>query len=401
MKRINLIFVIALVFSAAFIFSAGAGDAFIPSEEFEALETTEIKLVNEAGDSPVTLNSGEKLTASVKVRNNSEEGIELVLYCVLSENNRVKEIYSYPDTAKANDITPFTKEFTLPEETEGLTLNVMLWDSEENIKNACTALRIPDEGAAVRIIDFEGNVLEGFEEEKTQYEIKIPASLRKPALLNAFPVDGGTKIIVQPPVFFPGKTVINAIARDGTVKEYAVNYLCDDILASDAAVHEKLNARYTPVVKKNLAVNDDCFSDKASGTYSTFTYLDEEIAGKEWICCPANWAVLSSQKKFWNGSENGSMKMFSFNLSKTAVIRVLCESECSVAGSFSDADGWIKKEVTEPYYKRVYEEEEISSVISYEKTVTVPEGETLNVEIPNHGGEAAYIIVIDYLYDSF
>ena len=137
MKRINLIFVIALVFSAAFIFSAGAGDAFIPSEEFEALETTEIKLVNEAGDSPVTLNGGEKLTASVKVRNNSEEGIELVLYCVLSENNRVKEIYSYPDTAKANDITPFTKEFTLPEETEGLTLNVMLWDSEENIKNAC------------------------------------------------------------------------------------------------------------------------------------------------------------------------------------------------------------------------------------------------------------------------
>ena len=401
-KKILCVALITVFLFALTIGTSAEGKAFNESEELPFLSASSISLTGEDNNTVLELKSGEKVKASVEVKNNSDADAELSMIIVLSEANRMKKMYVETETVKAfpDDGVLFEKEITLPKNAENMVLSVMLWNDLEEMVNVCPALTIPGEVSGLRIITADGDILDGFDEDIEEYELEISSELSSPLKIKCAPLDGGTSVKTDEPLFFPGKTVIHTVSYLNTEKNYILKYVCNENLATEPTLSQYLNTRYLPVYKKNISVGDDCFSDKAAGKYSNFTYIDETLAGKDWFCCPANWAVLESQKKFWNGSAQGSLDMFGFNISKSAVIRVLAESKCTVEGSFSEDGGWKETvNITDPFYKRTSDNGEKEGTVMYEKTIHVKKGETETVSIPNHGGLATYIVIIDYLYN--
>lgn len=395
---LSLILLFCLLLPAAAVYGDGIEQmVFNQSEAFEHLLVSQISYQDSDGTKIVSLAPGKTMRASVAVQNTSPEGKELVFLLALHKNNRLLSAGVDKKEAKGLETTEYRVALTLPEDIEGCSVSAILWDTVKDMRAVCASGRFPDGAKGLKRILIDGEALDGFDPAITRYEIPVDGT-RRPAV-QAMGLDGGTKIEVTTTDSFPGKAKISTTAYDGAEKDYILQYTTDKTFAGEAVIAQELNARYVPVYEKGLCAGKNYFSDKGD-SYSTLTYVDELLDGMDYISCPANWALLNSQKKYWNGVQNGSMTMFSFALTKKANIRVIAENACAVEGSFCEDDGWIKSVAEDgaPYCIREWNGEEIAANIMYTKQFDASVNAPVTVEVPNLGGETTYLVVVDYLY---
>lgn len=392
-KRMFVILILAsfVIPSTVFAYERGSQDVFTANGEDKKLAVTEIVFRDENGNQVNSLTAGAVLRADIRVRNNGSSETDAVFYLNLYKTNRiVVSDFDEKSLLSDKDIV-FETEITLPENIEGMTVSAILWNNPSDMMPLASAAVMPVRDTGLRAVTVNGIAVNDFSADVYDYEVEYNGT-EIPSVC-ATVLDGATYVNIVKPVFFPGKSLIELYLSNGEKKEYTVKYLNDLSFVRNPS--SEATPQNVPVFKTGLAEGEYCASDRTNMTYS---HVSEEITGKDYFICPMSWATLSRLKKIWNGTQSGSLAMFSFELTRTALVRVICEDECVVEGSFTEENGWKKTVSETPYYTRVYNGSEYNACVMYEKEFTVPAGETLKADIPNHGGAAAYTVVVDYKY---
>lgn len=392
-KRIILFVLLSslICFFGAMGAELGDQSVFAVSGEDETLSASSIVFKNESEEIISEVSSDSEITASVFIKNEGADSVEVVFFLNLYKNNRIIDTDIDKKTVPVGEPILLEASLSTHSDVSGMSVSAILWNNLSDMKTLSAAALLPARESKAAYLKVNGIKLNGFSPDISEYEMENPEGVIPE--VSAVPLDGSGFFNVENPVYFPGETLVRVMLPNGIKSEYVIKYKNNSSFASNPSSVPTPNN--IPEFRKDLKEGGYPYSDR---TNMTFSFLSEELKGKDYFACPMSWAVLSKLKKYWNGTEGGSQSMFSFELTRNATIRVFCEEEAAVEGSFSEADGWMKEISDEAYYKRVYNNNEFSANVMYYKEYQVTSGETVRVDIPNHGGAAAYVVVPDYKY---
>ena len=215
-----------------------------------------ISYTDSQGQSVNALKGGEILKANIAIRLPSGTSETLMFVMLLYKNNKL--IGSDCESKTVTGGAEFSAQLSIPESTEGCKVVSLLWDNAVNMRAVCAASVFPGGTNVLRDLRINGATIDGFDPHVTEYTFTVSGSETVKPVLEAEAADSASKITYIGTKDFPGKTVIQLEAADGSgTVSYTVNYTSAKRLAANATIVAPDGSNYgTFEVGNNLSVGD-------------------------------------------------------------------------------------------------------------------------------------------------
>ena len=193
-------------------------------------------------------------------------------------------------------------------------------------------------------IEVNGEALQGFSPDKTEYTMEIDPDTVEIPVVTATAFADGSEIEVIDPESFPGKTIVR-VSLDGDEKEYTITYTVADLVASSSrAVGKDFHAADDANATQSggYMVGSPIFSDRGSPVTNAagLAYFNDVRSISD------EWDYLNGTDFFTTSVAAGGRPV-TFTLNRRATIRVFALE----TNALNTADGWTKESKSDGFMK--------------------------------------------------
>lgn len=367
-----------------------------------------------SGQSVTAIPAGQELTAEITVTNHAGQQQSNLFSMSLYQNGRIQGVNVDSRVLEPEETYTYTARLTMPADTAGCVVRTVLWDGFENMEIRYSGSIFPNGETGLKKLLVDGALIDNTG--STDIDVTIPVTQKSAPIVEAIPLDGGTSLTVQSPAKFPGKTVISAVAADGTGQVYTINYKTDSqqtLVSNLKFIAEGLpeeqfktwNQKDRFALGENLQNKSKFYGDR--GDNICYDNVAEELKGCTAVQTSLDWingGGVAETISLFKGST--AVPWISFEISRTASIKVLSERELP---SFKQGDwnindpdtGWAMRK-SPAYYAQRFVNGALNANLPYiyEKIYAVEDGQPITVVIPNAGvGGFPYTVLIDFPYE--
>ena len=365
------------------------------------------------GQRVTAIPAGAELTAEIKVTNQSGKQQNSMFSMVLYQDGKIQGVNVDSKALENEETYTYTARLAMPADPAGCTVRTVLWDGFDNMQVRYSGSIFPNSEPGLKKLFVDGKPVDSLS--GIEINVSIPVTQRVAPVVEAVPLDGGTSLTMQPPVKFPGKTVISAVAADGTEQTYTINYQADGKLVDNLKfIAEGLpetqvkewNLPSRLALGENLDNKSGFYADRAA-TALFYENIAEELKGCYFIQTALDWpnggsAVQETINAF---KQAEAIPWISFDIYRTSVVRVLSDRELPSfkQGQWNTGDpatGWRLNKAPGFWAQRMLNQSVNANLAYiYEKTFPVEDGQSLTVVIPNACvGGFPYTVLIDPIY---
>jgi hypothetical protein len=369
-----------------------------------------------SGQRVTSIPQGGVLEAQVTMTNETDGQQGGLFSMTLYQDGKIQGVNVDTKTLEAGEEYMFTVQLTMPEETAGCLVRTVLWDSFENMKVLYSGSIFPSGETGLKKLYIDGNLVES--SATTEINVEIPFDQKYAPVVEALPLDGAASLSIQSPTRFMEKSVITAVAADGTEETYTINYKLPDDEPRKAAENLHFIAEGLPAAQikewdqigrlafgENVSNGSKVYADRAENI--SYGNLADELKGCTAIQTSLDWV---------NGQLNETIQMFSkntaavpwisFDINRNTTVKVLSAVELPSfkQGEWNTGDpttGWTMRKAPTYFAQRLLNGALNANLpYIYEKTFTV-EDSPVTVVIPNAcTGGFPYTVLLDFPYET-
>ena len=282
--------------------------------------------------------AGDIITAKVKVK--SATSTDSLMFMLMLYQDDMLYDMAFDNKPAAASAVEYSAELEIPDNTDNLELTAVLWDNLKDMNAICSSSILPVTNIKLLELSVNGEPIEGFSPDVTEYTIEIPADTTELPKIEYKAVDNGVKVSITDPSTFPGQSIVTVTAP-GTSDEstvYTINYSAPLVSNITAVSSEADIANFQ--YGTNFDLGTKLFPNYTAPGAVNVTEVHDSIKGLDYITSEAG--SYTNGKSTWNiGSNDPKKAWYKFTLGRPATLIFLKQNQNSFPDFLLD-DGWEK-----------------------------------------------------------
>lgn len=409
-KLLSILLTLSLLIGCCSVFPAAA------AQEAPVAAAASVTYTDTDGNPIETLPAGKELVAGCDMRRvNAEDKRErpYVFFTVVYQNGRIFDAALAKGKMEDGETAAVT--VSIPENTDGVTVESYLWDSLFSARSLAPKAVFGSAENMLAGIYVDGKSLEGFDGSQSEAEKLLSASCLHTPQITAVARDSSARVEIEPVTAFPQRVGIKVVAHSGAEKSYTLALKQEDGTVSSAYSlkkgGEKVPLPSAKIIEPyygtrqdgtEIKQGDSDFSikdtvpEEKTLVYSdrTFYYytIPDFLIGKTAV--QTSLELLRYDEDFLDKA-NCLKDLTSFEIDRSADVYVYGASGMDwLTAKGYQADSKANVGVT-------FGDDKIYTQTAYKKTYIVPEGETVTVTLGNNKNSAdtrgfGYWVVVDF-----